>query len=355
MRVVNEQCISNRSQRSVGCVEKHLCTHIILRSDPFSFQYSPKCFRDIQMRRIWWQIENKKPSFLPHRTQLPYFIISMNRSIVEHHNRVFDYTQGECIEEIHNLVSIDTFGGGKSFILVLSVNHSEDVEPCASLRCNTHILPRQLPTVGNISFGTDMALIGIVQGNTPITFLLFKFLQLFVLVLVKLRRGNSPWAFSYTLISCAKADKKRLKVKLLASFPVACCQAVLALLTLCLSCSMAARTADSSEQSIIGFRPRPSRVCKPVMPSVRKRFTHALTDTKLISVCSPTFTEDSPSDLRRTARQRMRKQWLVPWRKPCSNSNRWTLVNSIVFIFPIANRIYLNTNTTESIIEYCIN
>lgn len=339
MRVINEQCISNGSQRSVCCVEKHVCTHIILRSNPFSFQYPPKCFRNIQMRRIWRQIEKEKPSFLPYGTQLPDFIITMNRSIVEHHKRVFDYTQGKCIEEIHNFVGIDAFGGGESLILVVSVNHSEDVEPCASLRCNAYILPRQLPTVGNISFGTDMALIGIVQGNTLITFLLFKFLQLFGLVLVKLRRGNSPWAFSYTLISCAKADKKRLKVKLLASFPVACSQAILALLTLCLSCSMAARTACSSEQSMIGFRPRPSRVCKPVMPSDRKRFTHALTETKLISVCSPAFTEGSPSDLRRTARQRMRKQWLVPWRKPCSNSIRWNLVNSIVFIFPIANRI----------------
>ncbi len=355
MRVINEQCISNRRQRSVGCVEKHVCTHIVLRSDPFSFQYPPKCFRNIQVRRIWRQIEKKKPSFFPYQTQLPYFIITMNRSIVKHHKGVFAHTQGKCIEEIHDLVGVDTFGGGESLILVLSVNHSEDVEPCASLRYNAHILTGQLPAVRNISFGTDMAFISIIQGNAPFTFLLFKFLQLFVFVLVKLRRGDSPWAFSYSLISCAKADKKRLKVKSLASLPVACCQAVLALLTLCLSCSMAERTACSSEQSIIGFRPRPSRVCKPVMPSERKRFTHALTDTKLISVCSPAFTEGSPSNLRRTARQRMRKQWLVPWRKPCSNSNRWTLVNSIVFIFPIANRILLNTDRTESIIEYCIN
>ncbi len=355
MRVVNEQCIPNRSQRSVGCVEKRVCTRIVLRSDPFSFQYPPKCFRNIQVRRIWWQIEEKKSSFLPYGSQIPYFIISMNRCIIKHHKRVFEYMQGKCIEEIHDLVGVDTFGCGESLILVLFVNHSEDVEPCASLRCNAHILTRHLPTVRNISFGTNMALIGIVQGNAPFTFLLFKFLQLFVLVLVKLRRGNSPWAFSYTLISCANADKKRLKVKLLASFPVACCQAVLALLTLCLSCSMAERTASSSELSIIGFRPRPSRVCRPFIPSERKRFTHALTETELISVCSPVFTEESPSDLRRTARQRMRKQWLLPWRKPCSNSNRWKLVNSIIFIFPIANRILLNTNRTESFIEYCIN
>jgi hypothetical protein len=113
MRVFNEQCISNRSQRSVGCVEKHVCTHIVLRPDPFSFQYSPKCFRNIQVRGIWRKIEKEKPSFLPYGTQLSYFMITMNRSIVKHHKRVFEHTQGKCIEEIHNLVGIDTFGGGK--------------------------------------------------------------------------------------------------------------------------------------------------------------------------------------------------------------------------------------------------
>ena len=158
MRVFNEQCISNRSQCSVGCVEKHVCTHIVLRSDPFSFQYSPKCFRNIQVWRIWRQIEEEKPSFLPYGTQLLYFIITMNRSIVKHHKRVFESTQRKCIEEIHDLVSVDTFGGGESLLLVLFVNHSEDVESCASLRCNAHILSRQLPAVRNISFRTNMAL-----------------------------------------------------------------------------------------------------------------------------------------------------------------------------------------------------
>ena len=42
---------------------------------------------------------------------------------------------------------------------------------------------------------------------------------------VEVRRGFSPWAFPYTLISCANADKKRLNVDSLASFLLACCQA----------------------------------------------------------------------------------------------------------------------------------
>ena len=122
-------------------------------------------------------------------------------------------------------------------------------------------------SVWHIPFSTGMALIGIVERNTPVTCLSFKFLQLLYLVFVELRRGYSPWAFSYTLISCANADKKRLKVMSLASLPVACSQAALALLTHCLSSSIARRTASSSEESMMGFRPRPARVFSPSMPS----------------------------------------------------------------------------------------
>ena len=43
----------------------------------------------------------------------------------------------------------------------------------------------------------------------------------------------------------------------------------------------------------MGFRPRPTRVFSPSMPSSLYRFTHAFTDTKLISVCAKEFSNDS--------------------------------------------------------------
>ena len=340
MRVVNEQSFSHLRQRSVGGVEKRVRTHIVQRSNPFSFQYSPECFCNVQMRGIGRQIEEEKSSFLPDRSHLPHFMIAVYGGIVKYNKGVLTHTERECIEKTDYLVCGNTFRSGKTLIMVLAVDHSKDIEPCCYLGWNVYFLSGQLPTVGNVSLGTDVALISIIEGNSPFTFLFFKFLQLLVLIIIELRRGNSLWAFSYTLISCANADKKRLNVRSLASFPVASCQEALALLTLCLSCSMAARTASWSVQSIIGFRPRPGRVCRPEMPSDRKRFTHALTDTKLISVCFPTSAEDRPSDLRRTARQRMRKQWLVPLRKPLSSCPRWALGNDSFFIFPIANPIY---------------
>jgi hypothetical protein len=104
------------------------------------------------------------------------------------------------------------------------------------------------------------------------------------------------------------------------------------LLTLYLSCRMAARTTSSSEQSITGLRPRPGRICKPVIPSEKKCFIYAFTDTKLISVCFLAFEEDRPSALRRPARQRLRKQWLVSLRKPFSSCQRRASVISIFYL-----------------------
>jgi hypothetical protein len=83
MRVINEQSIPNRSQRPVGRVEKSVSTHIVLRSDPFLLQYSPERFRNVRMRGIWRQIEKEKTSFLPDRSQLPYFMISVDGGMVK--------------------------------------------------------------------------------------------------------------------------------------------------------------------------------------------------------------------------------------------------------------------------------
>lgn len=318
MRVFNVQSFSHVCQCSIGCVEKCVFTYIVHWPDPFSFQYSPECFSNVQMWRIRWKIEKEQSSFLPDRPQFTYFMIAMDGGIVQYNKCVLTDAKGENIEKASNFICGDTFISGKSLIMVLTIYHSENIEPCDSLGWNAYLLPWQLPAIWNVSFGANMAFISIVEGNTSLTFLTFKFLQLLVFVCIELRRGYTPWTFSYTSISCANADKKRLNVRSLASFPVDSCHVTLALLTLCLSCSMARRTAASSEQSMIGFRPRPARVCKPVMPPERNRFTHAFTDTKLISVCAPAIAEDKPSPLRRMARQRIRKQWVVPWRKPSS-------------------------------------
>jgi hypothetical protein len=170
------------------------------------------------MRGIRGQIEKEQSSFLPEGPQLPYFMIAVDDGIVQYDKGVFTHPERECIEKADNLVRGDTPGNGETLIMVLAVNHSEYVKPCASWGRDAYLPSRQQPTVGYVSLGADVALIGIAEGNTPLTFLLFKFLQLLEFVLVEWRRGDSPWAFPYPLISCANADKKRLNVRSLASF-----------------------------------------------------------------------------------------------------------------------------------------
>lgn len=191
----------------------------------------------------------------------------------------------------------------------------------------------------------------IVRLSEPFTFEYapqrLDYVEMYDLVRIELRRGLSLGTFSYTSISRANADKKARNVLSLASFPEACCQDSLAFFTLCLLCSMALRTASLSKQSIIGFRPRPGRVSKPAIPSDSKRFTQAFTDTSVISVCEPTSSDFRSCDFKRIARQGIRYVWLLPARKPFSNSRRCASVNWKTLIFAIAICIYEVTQSHE--------
>ena len=308
----NSQSIPDSRQCPIDGIKEVVATRIILRSDPFGFHYPPQCFRKVQVRGIRRKIKEEKPTFLPQCPQFSYLLVSMYARIVKHDERVFLNAQGKGVEVFNDLVRVNAFSRGEPMIAVVPVYHAEDVDPLCLLGRDIHIFVTELPAVRHIAFGAYMTFIGIIEVYFAVSVQLFKFLQLLGLIRIELRRGYSPWAFSYSLISCANADKKRLNVWSLASLPVAFCQASRALLTLCLSCSMALRTTSSSVQSMIGLRPRPGRVCKPLMPSCMKRFTQKLTDTCDISVCKPTCLLESPDDLSNTARQRMRKQWLSP-------------------------------------------
>ena len=260
----------------------------------------------------------------------------MYARIVKHDERIFLYVQGKGVEVFNDLVRVNTFSRGEPMIAVVLVYHAEDVDPLCLLGWNIHVFVTELPAVRHIAFGAHMAFIGVIEVYLAVYVQMFKFLQLLGLMRIELRRGYSPWAFSYSLISCANADKKRLNVESLAFLPEACSHAALALLTLCLSCSIARRTVSSSEQSMIGFRPLPERVFNPSIPSDLKRFTQAFTLTWLISVCTPAAAEDSPSAFSNTARQRMRKQCFSPKRNPFSSARRSASVNFNTFGFPIA-------------------
>ena len=338
MRVVNKQRCSNRSQCSVGRVEEGVRGCVILRTYPFAFQHTPKCLCDVEVRRIRRQVEKEEPPTFPHGSHLPDGAAAVDACVVENNNDVLCFRpEGQPVEKAHHHVGGYASTRGEALVAVVPGCHSENVEPCNLLGRDEDILPTELPAVGHISFRTDVALISIEDVYFSVCGFLFKFLQLLDLVFVELRRGFTPWAFPYTLISCANAAKKRLNVDSLASLPVACCHASRALFTLWRSCSMARRTASSSEQSIIGLRPLPGRVSKPLMPSALYRFSHLFTVCCSISVLSPTLDADIPYAFSSTARHLIRKQCFSPKWYPFSSSRLCFSVNSKRVVLLISN------------------
>lgn len=345
MYKINMQFRSECRQCSVCGIKQGICGNIIRRSDPFALEYTPKSLCNIQMRTVRRQEKEKKTAFLPYRSELCKYSSSMDACIVKNHKGVFCDYHRQSVKEISHFLRCDAFICGEALIAVVAVNHPENVKPVASLRRDVDILTAKLPTVRYIPFGADVALIAEVKVYEPVICLYFEFLQLLALVRIELRRGFTLGTFSYTSISRANADKKALKVLSLASLPEACCHASLAFFTLCRSCSMAWRTDSSSEQSIIGLRPRPGLVSKPLTPSLSKRLTHELTEMCVISVCTPTSVNFKPCDFSRIARQRIRYAWLLPLRKPSSNCKRCWSVNCITLIIAIEWCLYVFTQS----------
>lgn len=343
MGKINIEFSAKCSQGSIGRIEQGICGNIIRGPEPFALEDSPERLCEIQMRTVWRQEKDKQTAFLPYRTEFPYEPAPMDTRIVKDNNSVLADTERKPVKKVCNFICRHILGGGESFISVIAVYHAEDIEPQPPFGWDMDILTAELPSVWHIPLGADVAFISIIKVDETVFFLLYEFLQLLGLIRIELRRGFPLRTFPYTSISRAKADKKALKVLSLASFPEACCHASFAFLTLCLSFSMALRTASSSEQSMMGFRPRPGRVSRPWMPSASKRFTHELTDICVISVCSPICSEVRPVDFRNTARQRMRYAWLLPLRKPSSNCRRCWSVSCITLIFAIAVCLYVFT------------
>lgn len=337
---------SDSCQRSVCSVKQGICGAIIHRPDPFALKDSPQCLSYIQMWAVWRKKEEEQTAFLPYGTQFFHELTSVHAGIVKHHECILVDAQRKSVKEICYSVSGHVLCCGETLIAVVPVNHTKEIESESSLGRDMYILITELPAIGHIAFGADMAFIPVIEVNKSGNGLTFEFLQLLGLIRIELRRGLTLGTFPYTSISRANADKKALKVLSLASLPEACCQASFAFLTLCLSFSMAMRTASSSEQSIIGLRPRPGRVSKPRIPSVSNRFTQELTDIWVISVCEPTCSEVRPVDFRSTARQRIRKAWLLPWRKPSSNCRRCWSVSCITLIFAIVVSVYTDNVQT---------
>ena len=103
-KILNIQSFSYVSQRPVGGIEKHVRTHIVLRSYPFPFQYSPKCFCNVQMWGIWRKEEEEESSVFPYRPEFLYPPVPVHCGIVKHDKGVLADAKGKVIKKTDYLL-----------------------------------------------------------------------------------------------------------------------------------------------------------------------------------------------------------------------------------------------------------
>lgn len=330
--IINSIHGSDTIQNPLGSIKERVCINVMGRFEPFGFEDSPQSLGKVEMWRVRGKEENVKTSLSPFTNRLLHFAPGMDTGIVENNECGSLNCFGKVIYELCHIISLYTLSACETVIVIVAVNHTEDVKSGRFHGWNKDILSGKLPAIRDIALCAHMALVSKEKVNKSLIAQFFKFLQLLALNRIEVRRGGHPWAFGNTLISCARTSKKRLKVISLTFFPEDASQRFFAAFTLCLSCETAFRTSASSEQSIIGLRPCPDFVFSPAIPLEEYLFVQLKTEGSETSSCCTTFALDRFLLFRRIARQRIRNLWSDPFLYPASNSSR-SASDSIICFF----------------------
>ena len=323
------------SENFTSCLMKSLLAKIVVWLKPTSLEEAPHSLRDIEVWTVWREEKDVETFFLPLVDVLGDTSLPMNGSVVENHKGGLGYLVGKIIKKLCQDIPGNGILGLKTVIQAVAGDCSEDVEPLLLLGRDKDVLVVELPAIRNIAVRADVALVSEVQIDEAPSPQRVKFLQLKGFQLNQLRRGFSPWAFSYTLISCANKFKKRLKVESLTSRPELFSHSAFAFFTLFLCFFTASFTDSSSAQDMSGLAPRPPFSLRPSMPSA----SHLLSQSYMASGPYPTTLEISfvlmPSAFKIMARQRMRNLWQDPCRYAFSSDERCSSLSVIFFVFPI--------------------
>lgn len=335
MRKTNDIVLTNPSQYFTRCFVENTSVGVMVWLKPFGFEYSPKCLCDIKVRAIRRQEEKMQSSLLPNFCSLIYLSFTMDGCVVQNQYNRFCNTFREVIQKISEQPTGNGVFGIESIIFTIRRNHAEQIKPMFVSGRDEYFFIFKVPSVRHISAGTDMALVSetkIYKADLP---KFYKFLQLELLELKQLRRGFSPWAFSYPLISCVNNSKKRLKVISLTTLPELCSHSALAVLILVRCFLTAALTASVSDKSIRGRVPRPPFSRSPSSPSPRYRLIQLYTASGPYPTNSVISETRFPSAFINMALHRIRKRWHDPKRYAFSRSERSPELNTISFVFPI--------------------
>lgn len=326
---------ANSCQNLTSCLVKQISVGVMVRLQPFGLEHSPERFGDIKVWAIGGQKEKMKSPFLPYLSSLSHDTLAMNGSIIQYDHRGFCHGLGEVIKKISEHLPGYGILGFESIIPAIRRYHAKKIEAMLIAGRHEDFLVLKVPAVRYISTGTDMALVSETKVYNASVPEFYKLLQLKLLEFKQLRRGYSPWAFSYPLISCVHKSKKRLKVISLTLLPELFSHSALAVFILVRCFLTASLTASVSEISISGRVPRPPFSRSPSRPASRYR----LNQSYIASGPYPTNSEISEtrflSAFINTALQRIRKRWHDPKRYAFSSAERSSGLNTISFVFPI--------------------
>ena len=329
------QLLSKICEASVSCIKEGISIPIVLGIEPFLFQLSPNCFRNIQMRAIGREKNNKETSFLPIGHSLLDNLSFMHTCIVQYDNGFPMNSKRKIFQIFQNELGSNILFGSYREALTLPVNKSKAIQTMSFFRSNTYFFIGKLPAIRNISLSAYVRFISVKQVYPTLHTQLFQAFQLLNLVLVILRQRLSLWAQSYSLISSAKLFKKRRSVLRLTNLPLSASHSAFA------ACkrwrlALIERKMDSLSDSLSnGLRPCPNLLLNPPMPDCLKRLTQLSTLMLLMPVILPTSLELRPSDLSNITWQRLRKQWVIPVLNPDSNAMRSESNNIGLFTRPI--------------------
>ncbi len=328
---INHVLFANVGENVFYGGEQSMFISIVMWLYPFSFQYTPKSFGDIEVRGVRRKIEYVETSVLPSLNTLLYLAALVDSGVIQNDYGLLADAKREVFHKFDEPVGVYVLLGGETMVNTIAVNHSEDVESSAFVYGHTEILIFEFPCIRHISFGAYMTFITIIQINETGFPLMFKLLQKFLLISILLRRGCPFGRLPYTPKSCAIEDKKFLKAPSLICFPVASSQAALALETLWRCIRIASLTASLSFLVLImRFRPFPGLFLSPAIPSDWNLLTQCITRWYVCPARAPAAALLRPSALPNTIRHRIRNEWVEPFRYPFSRAAR---CSSLIFIF----------------------
>ncbi len=114
-------------QPTLSCIKEPVLFQIIFRIDPLFLEFSPYRFRNIQMRRVWWQESDEQSTLLPKRYPFHNTVGFMHTGIIQYQYGFLFNAEREFLQIFNERIGSDIRFCHYSHILALSVDKTKDI------------------------------------------------------------------------------------------------------------------------------------------------------------------------------------------------------------------------------------